>query len=95
MFQYQSAFIISMSKIPKGVRLAPPYSIGCTEEKNETIKVIENSPVKTTMFGRVERYSKTCVKRPLKIDKANIIMTNGSPMKVEVLPAILLTCIKR
>ena len=28
-------------------------------------------------------YSKTCVKRPLKIDKTNILMTNSSLMKVE------------
>ena len=27
--------------------------------------------------------SKTCVKRPPKIDKTNILMTNGSLMKVE------------
>ena len=27
--------------------------------------------------------SKACVKRPLKIDKAKILMTNGSLMKVE------------
>ena len=48
------------------------------------------------------KYSKTCVKRPLKIKK-NILMTNGSLMKVEsiaicsaiLLTAILLTCIKR
>ena len=42
----------------------------------------------------------TCVKRPLKKkDKAKILMTNGSSMKVESIaecaPAILLTCIKR
>ena len=28
-------------------------------------------------------YSKTCVKRTLKIDKTKILMTNGSLMKVE------------
>ena len=28
-------------------------------------------------------YSKTCEKRPLKIDKTKIIMTNGSSMNVE------------
>ena len=28
-------------------------------------------------------YSKTCVKRLLKIDKTNVFMTNGSLMKVE------------
>ena len=31
----------------------------------------------------VSVYSKTCVKRPLKIDKTKILMTNGSLMKVE------------
>ena len=29
------------------------------------------------------KYSKTCVKRPLKKDKTKILMTNGSLMKVE------------
>ena len=28
-------------------------------------------------------YSKTCLKWPLKIDKTNVLMTNGSLMKVE------------
>ena len=28
-------------------------------------------------------YSKTCLNRPLKIDKIKILMTNGSSMKVE------------
>ena len=28
-------------------------------------------------------YSQTCLKRPLKIDKTKILMTNGSLMKVE------------
>ena len=28
-------------------------------------------------------YSKTCVKRPIKIDKTKIFMTNGSLMKIE------------
>ena len=32
-----------------------------------------------------EIYSKTCVKRPLKIDKTKILMTNGSLMKVEII----------
>ena len=36
---------------------------------------------------------KTCVKRPLKIDKTKILITIGSLMKVESI-AILLTCIK-
>ena len=30
-----------------------------------------------------KKYSKTCVKRPLKIDKTKILMTNGSLMKVK------------
>ena len=34
-------------------------------------------------FTQVLLYGKTCVKRPLKIAKTNIIMTNGSLMKVE------------
>ena len=29
------------------------------------------------------RYSKTCLKRPLKIDKTKVLMENGSLMKVE------------
>ena len=33
--------------------------------------------------GLEEKYSKTCVKRPLKIDKTKILMTNGSLIKVE------------
>ena len=32
---------------------------------------------------RLYTYSKTCVKRPLKIDKTKILMTNGSLIKVE------------
>ena len=28
-------------------------------------------------------YSKPCVKRPLRIDKTKVLMTNGSLMKVE------------
>ena len=46
-------------------------------------------------------YSKTCLKRPLKIDKIKVLMENGSLMKVESIAeclehsAILLTCIKR
>ena len=41
-------------------------------------------------------YSKTCLKRPLKIDKTNVWTTNGSLMKVESSAnAQLLTCIKR
>ena len=28
-------------------------------------------------------YNKTCLKRPIKIDKTKILMTNGSLMKVE------------
>ena len=48
-------------------------------------------------------YSKTCLKRPLKIDKTKVLMENGCLMKVESIAecsplehsAILLTCIKR
>ena len=42
-------------------------------------------------------YSKTCLKRSLKIDKTKVLKTNDSLMNVEVLQnaAILLTCIKR
>ena len=43
-------------------------------------------------------YSKTYVKRPLKIDKTKILITNGSLIKVESIAdehsAILLTCVK-
>ena len=35
------------------------------------------------LFTLVLLYSKTCVKQSLKIDKTNILMTNGSLMKVE------------
>ena len=35
------------------------------------------------MLNQAELYSKTCVKWPLKIDKAKIVVTNGSLMKVE------------
>ena len=31
----------------------------------------------------ITSFTKTCVKRPLKIDKAKILMTNGSLMKVQ------------
>ena len=53
-----------------------------------------------TQLNRV-RYSKTCEKRPLKINKTMILMTNGSLMKVENIAecsehsAIFLTSIKR
>ena len=44
-------------------------------------------------------YSKTYVKRPLKIDKTKILMTNGSLMKVESIAdehsAMLLTCVEQ
>ena len=34
--------------------------------------------------GQTEKgYSKTCLKRPLKIDKTKVLMENGSLMKVE------------
>ena len=53
--------------------------------------------------GQAEKgNSKTCLKRPLKIDKTKLLMENGSLMKVESIAdtllehsAILLTCIKR
>ena len=35
------------------------------------------------MKTMINECSKTCVKRPLKIDKIKIFMTNGSLMKVE------------
>ena len=44
------------------------------------------------------KYSKTCVKWPLKKYKTKILMTNGSLMTVESIAecsAIHLTCIKR
>ena len=36
-----------------------------------------------SMQLNVLNYSRTCVKQPLKIDKAKILMTNGRLMKVE------------
>ena len=36
--------------------------------------------VGSTIF---HKYSETCLKRPLKIDKAKVLKTNGSLMKVE------------
>ena len=48
------------------------------------------------------QYSKTCLKQPLKKDKTNLLITNGTLMKVKSTAecplehsAILLTCIKR
>ena len=38
-------------------------------------------------MGVIFSYSKTCVKRPLKIDKTKILMTNGSLMKVKSIEA--------
>ena len=38
-----------------------------------------------------ENYSKTCVKRPLKIDKTKILMSNGSLRRPKVLPNAPLT----
>ena len=35
------------------------------------------------LIGICNKYSKTCLKRPLKIDKAKVLMENGSLMKVE------------
>ena len=37
----------------------------------------------TPSTSKANYYSKTCVKRPLKIDKTSTLMTNGSQMKVE------------
>ena len=35
------------------------------------------------MYKYTKANSKTCVKRPLKIDKTKILMTNGTLMKVK------------
>ena len=43
--------------------------------------LLENQ--KCNYLNNIWMYSKTCVKRLLKIDKTNILMTNGSFMKVE------------
>ena len=57
----------------------------------------------------MNRYSKTFLKRPLKIDKTKVLMANGSLMEVKsiaecspldaecspIRAAIVLTCIKR
>ena len=45
------------------------------------IKIIVKKCIRYS--GLEEKYSKTCVKRPLKIDKTKIRMTNGSLIKVE------------
>ena len=45
-------------------------------------KLAEIEQVKVTEAPEVGKYSKTCVKRPLKIDKTKILITNGSFMKV-------------
>ena len=34
-------------------------------------------------MSKIQKYSETFVKRPLKIDKTRVLMTNGSLMKVE------------
>ena len=44
------------------------------------LSVKENSYIH---FIQKTTYSKPCLKRPLKIDKTKILMTNGSLMKVE------------
>ena len=71
------------------------------KEKNEIwYRAIESG---TPSTSKANYYSKTCVKRPLKIDKTNILMTSASLMKVESIAecspgehsAILLNCIKR
>ena len=47
------------------------------------------------------KYSKTCLKRPQKVDKTKVLIENGSLMKVKSIAeclehsAILLTCIKQ
>ena len=48
----------------------------CTEKAQKLLPV-------TTFNIFVYNYSKTCVKRPLKIDKTKNLMTNGSLLKVE------------
>ena len=41
-------------------------------------------PAVPIIFGKEKgSYCKTCVKRPLKIDKTNVLMTTGSLIKVE------------
>ena len=44
----------------------------------------------TTLKLHINVYSKTCVKRPLKIDKTKVLMTPGSLMKVESIAECLL-----
>ena len=39
--------------------------------------------MKALLSSRITIYSKTCLKRPLKIDKTKILMTNGSLMNSE------------
>ena len=39
--------------------------------------------IKPNLFTTIVKYSKPCLKRPLKIDKTKILMTNGSFMKVK------------
>ena len=57
---------------------------GCDQVKYARITITHICFVAFTfaMPGPWE-YSKNCVKQPLKIDKAKILMTNGSLMKVE------------
>ena len=50
-------------------------------DSSEPLLVTYAINTKTPM--RWFNYSKTCLKRPLKIDKTKILMTNGSLMKVE------------
>ena len=58
-------------------------------------------PVKIEQNNCITRgnyiYSKTCLKRPSKIDKTKVFQKNRSLMKVKSIvdSAILLTCIKR
>ena len=58
----------------------------CFENSQQTTEKHKKSP----SIQRVDEelcysYSKTCLKRSLKIGKTKILMTNGSFMKVEVL----------
>ena len=47
------------------------------------LKTTPTTNISDTAFILFDNYSKTCVKLPFKIEKTNILMTNGSLMKVE------------
>ena len=51
------------------------------EEKTREIQNYTDQLEETKQL--CHRYSKTCLKQPLKIDKTKILMTNGSFMKVQ------------